>query len=209
MQILEFNETKEVYDPSYDIYHALDTGYSEDDAIKCFANSDRTELHDGNLVYKFLPHPRHNWFQTRLFSQLNDYKNRQAASEPKWIILSEPKVLYPKMQNGFIHDLAGWRSDRMPKLPDTQIITLVPDWVCEVLSSNVKNDRGTKMQVLHKHGVKYYWIADWRNKTMEVFEWREHHYDNVQFVTMTGEEGETTWLPPFDFPIMTRFLFEC
>lgn len=43
-------------------------------------------------------------------------------------------------------DLAGWRVERMPGLPDTAWFTVAPDWVCEVLSRSTENlDRGEKL----------------------------------------------------------------
>lgn len=48
---------------------------------------------------------------------------------------SEPDIIVP--------DLAGWRRDRMPRIPrDDAFIKLPPDWVCEVLSPSTQSDRG-------------------------------------------------------------------
>lgn len=35
-------------------------------------------------------------------------------------------------------DLAGWRIERMPELPDTAYFTVAPDWVCEVPSRSTE-----------------------------------------------------------------------
>src|SRR4051794_17401972 len=49
-----------------------------------------------------------------------------------WVILDEPEIhLYG---DAAIPDLAGWRRERMPAIPDVAAFTLTPDWVCEVLS---------------------------------------------------------------------------
>ena len=46
----------------------------------------------------------------------------------------------------------------------------VPDLVVEILSrSTQKHDRGVKMQVYERNGVKEYWIADQLNKSIEVY----------------------------------------
>jgi hypothetical protein len=64
------------------------------------------------------------------------------------------------------------------------------------------------MQIIKFNETKDTFDINTGFKTIEVFEWREHHYDNTHFVTMTGKEGETIMLPPFDFPITTQPLFE-
>jgi len=33
-----------------------------------------------------------------------------------------------------VPDLAGWRRERLPRIPAVPAMTLAPDWVCEVLS---------------------------------------------------------------------------
>ncbi len=33
-----------------------------------------------------------------------------------------------------VPDLAGWRRERMPEMPDVAFFTLAPDWVCEARS---------------------------------------------------------------------------
>ncbi len=58
----------------------------------------------------------------------------------------------------------------MPHVPDGHIFTVVPDWVCEVVSkSSKRHDRVEKFNVYAKHGVGYYWIVDPEAKTVETF----------------------------------------
>jgi Uma2 family endonuclease len=45
-----------------------------------------------------------------------------------------------------VPDLAGWRPERLPAVPDQASLTLAPDWVCEVLSPRTaKRDRTSKL----------------------------------------------------------------
>jgi hypothetical protein len=47
-----------------------------------------------------------------------------------------------------VPDLAGWRHERMPEVPDAAAFELAPDWICEVLSpSTAATDRAEKMQI--------------------------------------------------------------
>lgn len=81
-------------------------------------------------------------------------------------------------------DLAGWRVERVPELPDTAFFTVAPDWVCEVLSkSTEKLDRDDKLPLYAEHGVGHVWLVDPTARTLEAYtlgdgrRWREvRHY---------------------------------
>jgi Uma2 family endonuclease len=97
-----------------------------------------------------------------------------------WWILFEPELqLVPK--EPVVPDLAGWRVERMPQLPDTACFTLVPDWACEVLSRSTERlDREEKLPYYAVHGVRHVWLLDPIDKRLEVYaldteskRWRE------------------------------------
>ncbi|HVR40314.1 MAG TPA: Uma2 family endonuclease [Thermoanaerobaculia bacterium] len=84
-----------------------------------------------------------------------------------WWILDEPEIHLGR--NVIVPDLAGWRRERLPKLPPDAYFTLAPDWVCEVLSpSTGRIDRGKKMPVYAHHDVRHAWLVDPSMKTLEV-----------------------------------------
>lgn len=67
-------------------------------------------------------------------------------------------------------DIAGWRRERMPELPETAFASLAPDWICEVLSpSTATFDRDAKMPVYAREGVRHAWLVDPLARTLEVF----------------------------------------
>jgi Uma2 family endonuclease len=69
-----------------------------------------------------------------------------------------------------VPDLAGWRRERMPEIPDVRHFDLAPDWVCEVASpSTAKIDRTKKTRVYADAGVGHLWIVDPLLRTLEVF----------------------------------------
>ena len=70
-----------------------------------------------------------------------------------------------------VPDFAGWRRERMPKLPmEAAAFELAPDWVCEILSpSTVNIDRAEKMPIYAREKVSHLWIIDPLAKTLEVF----------------------------------------
>jgi Uma2 family endonuclease len=68
-------------------------------------------------------------------------------------------------------DLVSWRRERLPNPADLRPITVVPDWVCEVLSpSTAAHDKITKRAVYARSGIRHYWIIDVDAHTLKAFE---------------------------------------
>ncbi|HEY1549773.1 MAG TPA: Uma2 family endonuclease [Kofleriaceae bacterium] len=135
------------------------------------------EIIDGNL-YAF-PRPRviHVRAITRLSRQLGDYDDDD--SPHGWVILAEPEVKLGK--HLLVPDLAGWRRERMPEIPDVTAIRLAPDWVCEGLSpSTAWLDRGRKREIYAKAGVAHVWFADPGFRTVDVLELDGKSYRTVK-----------------------------
>ncbi|WP_437324795.1 Uma2 family endonuclease [Sorangium sp. So ce381] len=92
-----------------------------------------------------------------------------------WWILDEPELHFPDPDapgeiDALVPDLAGWRRERMPELPQTAYFALAPDWICEVLSpSTASVDRDEKMPIYAREGVRYAWLVDPIARTLEVF----------------------------------------
>lgn len=86
-----------------------------------------------------------------------------------WLIVDEPELhLGPDI---LVPDLAGWRRERLPKLPNAAFLTLAPDWVCEVLSPRTHRlDRVEKRAVYAREGVLDLWFVDPLEQTLETYE---------------------------------------
>lgn len=85
-----------------------------------------------------------------------------------WWILDEPELHLGS--DVLVPDLAGWRRERMPRIPDVAFFELVPDWLCEIVSlRTARVDRTRKMPAYARHGVAVLWIIDPSAKTLEVF----------------------------------------
>lgn len=86
-----------------------------------------------------------------------------------WWLLFEPELHLGEEK--LIPDLAGWRIERMPQVPDTAYTTLAPDWVCEVLSPSTRAiDRYAKMPVYAEAGVAWVWLVELATEALEVYE---------------------------------------
>jgi len=84
-----------------------------------------------------------------------------------WVILIEPELHLEG--DVVVPDLAGWRRERMPEIPDVAFFTLAPDWVCEILSpSSERFDRGRKLRIYAREGVSHAWLVKPEAKTLEV-----------------------------------------
>ncbi|MDD9945561.1 MAG: Uma2 family endonuclease [Myxococcales bacterium] len=109
-----------------------------------------------------------------------------------WVILDEPELRLGDEIRA--PDLAGWRLERYSE-PEDNPITLVPDWICEVLSrTTARSDRSEKMPLYAKHGVGYLWIVDPEMKTLEVYR-RE---GDLWVVVASYGENDAVSPPPFD-----------
>ena len=76
-----------------------------------------------------------------------------------WWILVEPGIELPEAAE-IGPDVAGWRRERLPELPENPI-SVVPDWVCEVLSPTTRrHDMSVKRPFYAKVGVRWMWIVD-------------------------------------------------
>ncbi len=134
----------------------------------------RAEIIDGTLYVSPRPAPRHALTTSVLGSDLNTAFQRGRGGPGGWWILFEPELQLEPFAP-MAPDLAGWRVERMPELPDTAYFTLAPDWVCEVLSKSTERiDRDKKLPIYAAHGVAHVWLIDPIEKTFEVHALREH-----------------------------------
>jgi Uma2 family endonuclease len=94
-----------------------------------------------------------------------------------------------------VPDLAGSRSERVPKLPDENPITITPDWCCEILSpSTARDDRRIKLPLYASAGVPHVWLVDTERRLVEVFETRA----GKPTLIATAAESEICTLIPFE-----------
>ena len=85
-----------------------------------------------------------------------------------WWILFEPELHFAA--DVLVPDLAGWRRERLPAIPETAAIELAPDWVCEILSSTTTTlDRTRKMPIYARNGVAHLWLIDPTARTLEIY----------------------------------------
>lgn len=75
-------------------------------------------------------------------------------------MLIEPGIELPGSPE-FSPDIAGWRRERMASVPKDGPITVVPDWICEVLSPRTRSyDHVIKRRYHAEIGVRHLWYVD-------------------------------------------------
>lgn len=133
------------------------------------------ELIRGTLHVMPRPAPKHANASSALGVEIGGPFHRGRGGPGGWWILDEPELHFrdPTEQgaiDALVPDIAGWRRDRMPELPETAYFTLAPDWICEVLSPSTEElDRREKMPVYAREGVSHAWLIDPIARTLEVF----------------------------------------
>lgn len=103
-----------------------------------------------------------------LVSELRPPFGRGRGGPGGWVIMLEPELHIA--DEVLVPDLAGWRRERLPTLPDSAFFTIAPDWVCEVLSRSTERiDRAEKMDRYRAMAVKHLWLVHPRMKTVEAY----------------------------------------
>jgi len=157
------------------------------------------EILSGRLYTSPRPAPRHARASSSLGVEVGAPYDRGRGGPGGWWILDEPELHLG--DDVLVPDLAGWRRERMPELPETAWFELPPDWICEILSpSTARLDRAQKMPIYARHGVAHLWLIDPDIRTLEAYELREGKW----VLLKTLAEDATVSLPPFDateFPL--------
>ena len=153
------------------------------------------EIIDGELVQKALPSARHGSSQSRLSTLLGAAYDDSLGGKPGgWVLMTEVEVLLPGRQP-VRPDLAGWRVERMPALPDEFPVKLRPDWVCEVVSpSDPARDTVIKYRDYARAGIPHYWLVDPNAHTVTSLLLQNEHYA----IQAEAKSGEVFVAQPFE-----------
>ncbi len=145
------------------------------------------------------PAPRHANAATELQTELGPPFGRGRGGPGGWLFLFEPELWLG--EHVVAPDIAGWRRERMPRLPDTAYIETPPDWLLEVLSPSTQRiDRTDKLAVYATYGIKHCWYVDPIARTLEVLALTGTKY----LIAATFKDAEPVTAPPFEahtFPL--------
>ena len=151
------------------------------------------EILGGQLHTHPRPGPRHARSASSLMGRVYDPFDRGRGGPGGWIILIEPELHLGS--DVIVPDLAAWRRERLPRLPDSAWFELVPDWACEVLSpATARVDRLIKMRLYAAHGLRHLWQIDPIAQTLE-----SYRLDTDRWLLLATHGGdELATIEPFE-----------
>lgn len=142
-------------------------------AFDAASDTSVAEILDGELHVQPRPRPRHARAATRLARKLGPFDDD--PGEPGgWVLLIEPELHLGSNPDKLVPDIAGWKRERLPRSvfedDAPAAIAIAPDWTCEVLSERTERlDRGTKMRIYRREGVRHVWLLSPMLQTLEVY----------------------------------------
>ena len=157
------------------------------------------EIVEGALHLQPRPAGRHTLAGSSLGDELVSPYQKGRGGPGGWWILDEPELHFG--EDILVPDLAGWRRERMPTVPDDAWFTLAPDWVCEILSpSTRKFDLEEKRPIYAREGIGHLWLVDPSARTLEAFALSGGAWSAAG----SAREAEPVSFPPFEavsFPL--------
>jgi Uma2 family endonuclease len=150
----------------------------------------RYELYDGDVFQVPSPILLHQIVAGRLHVILSQYVREHGGIvlfAPLDIVLTDYDVVQP--------DLFLFTKERQGLLNLRKANRAAPDLAIEILSpATAVNDRGRKMQLLARHGVREYWLVDPETATIEVYALNGQQFTLAS--TATGRERVRSPLLP-------------
>ncbi len=151
------------------------------------------EIIDGQLHTHSRPAPKHAFSYSSLGGELYGPFRKGNGGPGGWWILDEPELHLG--DHVLVPNLAGWRREQMPSLPETAWFELPTDWVCEILSpSTARIDRIAKMPIYAEYGVEHIWLIDPDIRTLEAYRLTEGRWLRIAAL----ENADPVSVPPFD-----------
>ncbi len=138
--------------------------------IEHVGDDDRCELIDGTLYELPMTSFEHGHIASLLVMAIGTAYQLGKDGPGGWWIQGE-NDFEVEGREVFRPDALGWRKERLPRRTKGKRVNVVPDWVCEVLSSSTrKHDLKTKAQAYARIGVAHRWYVDPEVRTFHAFE---------------------------------------
>jgi Uma2 family endonuclease len=153
------------------------------------------EILGGELHTQPRPSGRHGVTETSLGASLVPPFQRGRGGPGGWWIIVEPEIHFVRDTVVAVPDLAGWRRERMPAVPEGHRFEVAPDWVCEILSPvTARKDRALKLPLYAEYRVAHAWLVDPLAQTLEAFSLCAEGW----LLIATLKDDEAVNVPPFD-----------
>jgi Uma2 family endonuclease len=165
----------------------------------------RYEIIGGELFVAHQPHTDHQRTAGVVWFVLADWSRSTGLGEP----IQAPGLIFTDEDN-VAPDVIWISNERLARgLGDDGKLHIAPELIVEVLSpgnSNIHRDREAKLKLYSATGVDEYWIADWRERTVDVF--RRNGGALTLVATLTDDDTLTSpVLPGFACPVRSLWSF--
>jgi len=131
-------------------------------------DGNRYEVIEGEIFVSRSPNLAHQSVSGNIFRSVDTY----LIQNPIGRVWSTPGVIFSEY-TGVIPDLVFVSNQRLDEIASGERITGAPDLVIEIVSpgaENVRRDRVAKRQLYGRYGVKEYWIVDFVNRIIEIYQ---------------------------------------
>jgi len=160
----------------------------------------RYELYDGEAFVVPAPIPLHQLAVLKFADVFKAYVISHGGIffvSPIDIVFSQFDVVQP--------DIVFFEHGREYLIDMRRAIDIAPDLAVEVLSpSTERTDRGKKMQMLARYGVREYWLVDPDEQRVEVF-WLSGDVYVIAHTASSVEVAQSTILPHFSLTVSSLF----
>jgi Uma2 family endonuclease len=167
-------------------------------------NGNRYEIIDGELFVTRAPHWKHQTTCGRFFAALDMWS---IATKSGKTAMGAGVIFGDK--DDVIPDVVWVSKEKYESLIDQAGHLLgAPDLAIEVLSAGTENerrDREVKLKLYSSRGVLEYWIADWREKQIQVYR-RENGILKLAMTLFESDPLTSPLLP--DFSCLLSQIFE-
>lgn len=150
----------------------------------------------GGVLYTMgRPRPSHARVERSLGTDLGDGRPGGPPPPSGWEILPEVEILFPNGESA-VPDLSGWRLERIAGDEiDQNPVTVVPDWVCEILSTSTRRkDLTVKRTMYAAQGIAHLWIVDPDARQLDAFALRQGQWTFLK----SFFEDDTADVAPFE-----------
>lgn len=148
------------------------------------------EILDGELFTFPRPGRPHTRGASRLGMKIGGAFDLGDGGPGGWVILDEPELHLGPRPDKIVPELAGWTREHMPDALGGEdapaYYDTAPQWVCEVISPRTERvDRGKKMRIYRREGVRNVWLLSPLQQTLEVYRLEEGRW-----VLLDTHEGD-------------------
>jgi Uma2 family endonuclease len=163
----------------------------------------RYEIIDGDLYVPWPPGYHHQYACSQLNIALGVWSNQTNVG----VTLQAPGVIFAD-DDDVVPDVVWISHERLATaLDQAGHLHTAPELVVEVLSpgsANERRDREVKLKLYSRRGVSEYWIVDWQQRKVEVYQ-RQQMALQLLATLYATDTLTSPLLPGFACPVVTLF----